>query len=332
LTVTIYQDEVVLLLLTPILAVQLIVLEDFLSEYGIIVFSNLCNLPSFLREDEEKCVSVLQQLIHEFAPECYVCGSAGHVDSAVRLIENTQPRVIFLDIRIADGTAFDVLQRLSSRDFELVFVTAYDSYALEAIKHAAIDYLLKPIGIPEFEASVERLRKRLSEKVQYNTVESLLKKLVQQGGHEKLAIPTASGFEFISMQDILWCKSDGMYTTFYLSDKSKVVCSRNLGMFEDQLTQNNFFRIHHSIMINMRWIKQYVKGKGGSVVLTDGMKLQVSQRRKAEFMDKFLSFKSGVRPSAFRAHRRRSVNERQPCKGALTPYQATTERGAKVVK
>jgi two-component system LytT family response regulator len=125
--------------------------------------------------------------------------------------------------------------------------------------------------------------------VQYNTVESLLKKLVQQAGQEKIAIPMASGFDFINLNDILWCKSDGMYTTFYLSNKSKVISSRNLGMFEDQLTQNNFFRIHHSIMINMRWVKQYVKGKGGSVVLADGMKLQVSQRRKAEFMERFLS-------------------------------------------
>jgi len=239
-------------------------------------------------EDEEKCAHVLQQLIKEYAAECTICGMASHVDNAARLIETVQPQVVFLDIRIADGTGFDVLHKLSSHNFELVFVTAYDSYALEAIKHAAIDYLLKPIGVAEFEASVERLRKRLSEKVQYNMVESLLKKLVQQAGQEKIAIPMASGFDFISLHDILWCKSDGMYTTFYLADKSKIISSRNLGMFEDQLSQNNFFRIHHSVMINMRWVKQYVKGKGGSVVLTDGVKLQVSQRRKAEFMEKFL--------------------------------------------
>ena len=239
-------------------------------------------------EDEEKCVYVLQELIKEFAAECNICGTASHVDNAVRLIEAVQPQVVFIDIRIADGTGFDVLRKLSSHNFELIFVTAYDSYALEAIKHAAIDYLLKPIGVPEFEVSVERLRKRLAEKMQYNTVESLLKKLVQQAGQEKIAIPMASGFDFISLNDILWCKSDGMYTTFYLADKSKIISSRNLGMFEDQLTQNNFFRIHHSTMINMRWVKQYVKGKGGCVVLTDGMKLQVSQRRKSEFMDKFL--------------------------------------------
>jgi two-component system, LytTR family, response regulator len=239
-------------------------------------------------EDEEKSAHVLQQLIKEYAPEFTVCGTAGHVTNAVRLIESVQPQIVFIDIRIADGTGFDVLHQLSSYHFELVFVTAYDSYALEAIRHAAIDYLLKPIGVPEFETSVERLRKRLSEKAEYNSVESLLKKMIQRTSDEKLAVPTASGFDLISMQDILWCKSDGMYTTFYLSNKSKVISSRNLGMFEDQLTQNNFFRIHHSIMINIRWVKQYVKGKGGAVVLADGVKLQVSQRRKAEFMNRFL--------------------------------------------
>ena len=247
------------------------------------------SINTLIIEDEEKCVSVLQHLIKDHAPECAVCGTAGHIDNAVRLIETIQPRVIFIDIRIADGTGFDVLRKLPSHNFELIFVTGYDSYALEAIKHAAIDYLLKPIGIPEFEEAIYRLRKRLAEKGQYNTVESLLKKLVQQGGQEKIAIPTTSGFDLIPLQDILWCKSDGMYTTFYLSDKSKVLSSRNLGMFEEQLNQNNFFRIHHSVMINMRCVKQYIKGKGGSVVLTDGIKLPVSQRRRTEFMEKFLS-------------------------------------------
>jgi two-component system LytT family response regulator len=239
-------------------------------------------------EDEEKCVSVLQQLIKEYAPECTLCGTAGHVHNAIRLIEEVQPQVVFIDIRIADGTGFDVLHNLTSHPFELIFVTAYDSYALEAIRHAAIDYLLKPIGIPEFETAINRLRKRLAEKIQYNKVGSLLNALVKQGGQEKLAIPTAAGFDLIAMQDILWCKSEGMYTTFYLSDKSKVLSSRNLGTFEDQLNQNNFFRIHHGVMINLRWVKQYIKGKGGSVVMADGVKLQVSQRRKTEFMERLL--------------------------------------------
>jgi len=240
-------------------------------------------------EDEEKCIFVLQKLIEEYASECTICGTAGHVDSAVRLIEDVQPQVVFIDIRIADGTGFDVLRKLSSHNFELIFVTAYDNYALEAIRCSAIDYLLKPFGIPEFEASITRLRKRLSERVQDNTLESLLKKLSLTGGQpKKIAIPTISGYDFIDLQDILWCRSEGMYTVFYLCDKSKIISSRNLGMFEDLLNQNNFFRIHHSVIINMRWIKRYVKGKGGCVVLADGMKLEVSQRKKSEFINKFL--------------------------------------------
>ena len=246
------------------------------------------SINTIIIEDEEKCMYVLQQLIEEFAPECSICGTAGHVDNAVRLIETVQPQLIFIDIRIADGTGFDVLRKLPSHNFELIFVTAYDNYALEAIRHSAIDYLLKPIGVPEFEASIERLRKRMAEKTRYNTVESLLKKLSQQDGQDtKIAIPTTTGYDFIDLEKILWCKSEGAYTTFYLTDKSKIMSSRHLGAFEELLDQNNFFRIHHSVIVNMRWVKQYIKGKGGFIVLTDDTRLQVSQRRKGEFMDKF---------------------------------------------
>jgi two-component system LytT family response regulator len=240
-------------------------------------------------EDEEKCVSVLEHLISEFASEFRVCGSAGHVDSAVHLIENIQPQIVFADIRIADGTGFDVLKKLTWHNFELIFVTAYDSYALEAIQYSAIHYLLKPIGVIEFEQAVGRLRKRLSEKVQRHTIELLLKKLTQlneQG--KKLTIPTSYGCEFVDPKNVLWCRSEGIYTTFYLSDKSKIKTSRNLGSFEDVLHTNNFFRIHNSTMINMHWICEYIKGKGGHVVLIDGTKLPVSQRRKIEFLEKFL--------------------------------------------
>jgi len=239
-------------------------------------------------EDEENCVCLLEQLIGEYAPEFHVCGSAGHIDSAIRLIESIQPKIVFIDIRIADGTGFDVLKKLSWSNFEIMFVTAYDNYALEAIRHAAVHYLLKPIGIDEFEQAIGRLRRRLLEKVQQDNVEQLLQQLThlnRQVG--KIGIPTTSGCDFVNPGDILWCRSEGIYTTFYLSDKTRIKTNRNLGSFESILYDNNFFRIHNSIIINMHWIRQYVKGKGGYVVLTDGTKLQVSQRRKLEFLEKF---------------------------------------------
>lgn len=238
-------------------------------------------------EDEEKSLYVLQELINEFAKELAVCGTASHIDSAVELIETTNPSLVFLDIRIADGTGFDLLRRLSFRNFEVIFVTAYDSYALDAFRVAAIDYLLKPMGIEEFEAAVQRALKRLAEKTRSDTIETLLYNLGHsQGKNNKLCIPILNGYEFVDPLDILWCKSEGPYTIFYLADKSTIISSRNIGTYESFLSQANFCRIHHSAIVNMHWIKRYVKGKGGSVVLTDGTELEVSQRRKGEFIDK----------------------------------------------
>lgn len=238
-------------------------------------------------EDEEKSVYVLHELIRQQASDLTVCGTASHIDSAVQLIETSAPDLVFLDVRIGDGTGFDVLRKLSHRNFELIFFTAYNHYALDAFRFAAIDYLLKPIGIQEFEEAVERVRKRIGEKQRQFPTDTLLYNLAQQyQQHKKINIATLNGYEFIELSNIVWCKSDNTYTTFYLTDQSRIFSSRNLGYYEDLLSKSNFCRIHHSVMINMQLIKSYVKGKGGHVIMADGAELEVSQRRKGEFLDR----------------------------------------------
>lgn len=244
-------------------------------------------IKTIIVEDEEKSLYVLQELISQLATDLAVCGTASHTDSAVQLIETNAPDLVFLDVRIGDGTGFDVLRKLAHRNFELIFFTAYNNYALDAFRFAAIDYLLKPIGIQEFEEAVERVRKRLIEKKHKYSIEALLHNLAQQSGqHKKINIATLNGYEFIELGNIIWCRSDNTYTTFYLNDQSKISSSRNLGYYEDLLNRNNFCRIHHSVMINMQLIKSYVKGKGGCVIMADGTELEISQRRKGEFLDK----------------------------------------------
>ncbi|AXY73249.1 DNA-binding response regulator [Paraflavitalea soli] len=238
-------------------------------------------------EDEEKSLYVLHELIRQQATDLIVCGTASHTGPAVELIETNTPDLVFLDVRIADGTGFDVLRRLSHRNFELIFFTAYNHYALEAFRFAAIDYLLKPIGIQEFEEAVDRVRKRIGDKQRRFATDTLLHNLAQQQQqHKKINIATLNGYEFIELSNIVWCKSDNTYTTFYLTDSSKVSSSRNLGYYEDLLNRSNFCRIHHSVMINMQLIKSYVKGKGGYVIMADGTELDISQRRKGEFLDR----------------------------------------------
>jgi two-component system LytT family response regulator len=236
-------------------------------------------------EDEEKSLCVLSELIRQFAGDLEICGSAGYVDKAVQLIETKAPQLVFLDVRIADGTGFDVLRKLPSRDFELVFVTAYDNYAVEAFRFSAVDYLLKPIGIPEFEEAVDRVRKKATEKNRHGNIDTLLFNLARQSGQDrKVSIPTLHGCEFADLKDILWCSSKGSYTIFHLTNKTKIISSRNLGFYEELLSGNRFFRIHHKAIINMQFVKSYVKGKSGVVILTDGTELKISQRKKMDFL------------------------------------------------
>jgi two-component system, LytTR family, response regulator len=246
-------------------------------------------IKTIIIEDEAHSVYVLNDLILQLATDLTVAGSAAHRDSAVQLIETSAPDLVFMDVRIGDGTGFDVLRSLTSRNFELIFVTAYDNYAMDAFRFAAIDYLLKPIGMNEFEEAVGRARNRLLEKKRQHTIDVLLHNLAQQSEqHKKINIATGNGYEFVELRNIAWCRSDNTYTTFYLADGTAILSSRNLGYYEDLLTRNNFCRIHHSIIINMQLIKSYVKGKGGHVIMNDNTELEISQRRKGEFLSKLM--------------------------------------------
>jgi two-component system LytT family response regulator len=239
-------------------------------------------------EDEEKSLHVIGDLITKLAADVELVGAAGSVEKSVQLIESHEPQLVFLDVQLADGTGFDVLRRLNTRNFELIFTTAYDKYALEAFRFSAIDYLLKPIGIPEFEAAVERARKRISEKSRQVNVDTLLYNLsIQAGQDRRIAIATVSGIDFIDLKDICWCSSEGSYTCFHLVNNTKLVSSRNMGYYEALLCTSNFCRIHNAYIINLRFAKSYTRGKSGYVLMSDGAQLEVSQRRKGDFLDRF---------------------------------------------
>jgi two-component system, LytTR family, response regulator len=240
-------------------------------------------------EDEPNSQEAITTLIKNYSTNLELTGSAGGVEEAVKLIASQKPQLVFMDVRIADGTGFDVLRKLPVINFELIFVTAYDSYAMEAIKFSAVDYLMKPVGIQEFEEAITRVLKRLEEKNKHQNIETLLFNLAQQNNADKkISIPTATGYEFINMKDVIWCGSDGPYTAFYLTSKQKIISTRHLGFYEELLADKNFCRINHSIIINMLHIKRYVKGKGGHVVMNDDTELEISQRRKADFLDKLV--------------------------------------------
>jgi two-component system LytT family response regulator len=243
-------------------------------------------IKTIIVEDEEKTLFVINDLIQRYAPDLEVCGTASHVDPAIRLIESEQPLVVFMDVQIGDGTGFDVLHALQMRAFELVFITAYDSYALEAIRFAAIDYLLKPVGIADFKTAIERVEARLKEKSQFTKLEMLLYNLAQtEAANKKLSIPSVTGYEFVNLADIVWCKSEGSYTIFFLADKSKITSSRNIGFYEEIMCTNDFYRVSNSVIFNLGYLKSYSRNQS-TITLNDGTELVISTRRKGDFIER----------------------------------------------
>jgi two-component system, LytTR family, response regulator len=245
-------------------------------------------IQTIIIEDEQRSLHVISDLIHQYAADLEVIDSSGYVDQGAELISHKLPQLVFMDIQLADGSGFDVLKKLHTRGFELIFITAHDTYAVNAFKASAIDYLLKPIGIPEFEEAVGRARQRIEQRRRNEQIDNLLANLVGQRGQErKIGISTAGSYEFIDLKDILWCMSDGSYTHFYLTNGLKLTSSRNLGFYEPQLCDNNFCRIHNTTIVNLRFIKSYIKGKNSYIVLLNGTSLEISQRRKSDFLERF---------------------------------------------
>ena len=180
-------------------------------------------IKTIIIEDEQKSVLVLTELAKRLAADLDICGSASHIESAAQLIRMAAPELVFLDVCLADGSGFDVLRQLPSQNFELICVTAYNSYALEAIRFSAIDYLLKPIGTEEFTQAIARARKKMAEKKRYNMIDTLLHNLAQQNEKNKrISIATGYGYEFVNLRDISWCESEGSYTVFILPIQQKL--------------------------------------------------------------------------------------------------------------
>lgn len=231
-------------------------------------------LQTIIVEDEEKSSPLISSLIRPFPSDIVLLGSAGHVDKCVQLIEDKPPQLVFMDTQLADGTGFDVLRKVSSRNFELIFVTARSEYALDAFRVSAADYLLKPVDMPAFSAAIGRVKSRIEGKKRPEVTE------------RKIAVATLDGFEFIDQKDLIWCAAEGGgYTRFYTTGGTRLLSSRNLGFYETLLDLRYFYRIHNSFIINLRFLKSYIRGKNGQVVLSDGTRLEMSQRRRSGFLN-----------------------------------------------
>lgn len=232
-------------------------------------------------DDEAGARNNLCTLIHSRFPEIEVLGEADGVSTGQKLIETSHPDLAFLDVQMQDGTGFDLLAGLTRDDLQVVFVSAHDHFAITAIKFSAIDYLLKPVEEEELRVTLEKIR-------QYREGNDIKMKLELLLGNlrrvDKVALPSFQGIEFVRLDDIIRCESDNNYTMFYLTGGTKILVSKTLREYEDMLEARGFFRTHKSHIINLKYLKKYIKGEGGSVILDDGSEVLVSRRRKEDFL------------------------------------------------
>jgi two-component system LytT family response regulator len=237
-------------------------------------------LKAIIVEDEETSREILKNYLVKYCPNVELMGEAENVDQGLELIRNNDLDLVFLDVEMPYGNAFDLLDKVGDRQFETVFVTAYNHYAIDALNAHASYYLLKPISIDKLIEAVDYVHD-IKEK------ENSLQNSILQPKHKvvtnKITIPVQNGFEVLDIPDILYCQADDNYTNIYLTNKKKLV-SKTLKYFEDILSESGFARVHKSYLINVNAIIEYRKGKGGSVVLSNGKEIMVSPSKKKDLL------------------------------------------------
>src|ERR1041385_5905576 len=238
-------------------------------------------------EDEKKSREVLEALIKANCPDVNILGAADSVAGGVELIRKANPRLVFLDIEMADGSGFDMLEQLPNSGFEIIFTTASDAHALRAIKYSAIDYLLKPIDADELKVAVEKIRATQSDTANLDNLKFLLQNFKKPNEqYSKITLPTGNAYEIVNVKDIIRCEADGSYTSFFLENKKKLLVSASLKHYEDLLPPDDFIRVHHHHLINMHHVVRFLKTDGGYAVMSDGTQIEISRRKKDYFMQR----------------------------------------------
>jgi len=234
-------------------------------------------------DDEKKGRELLQILLREHCPMVNVVGVAEDITKALDLINLLNPDLIFLDIQMPGGSGFDLLEKLGERRINVIFVSAYHEHAIKAFKFSALDYLLKPVDEEELVKAVKKAEAQIT-KAPVSKETEPAKTGHASGANSRLALSTNLGLVFVEIKDIERCEAAGKYTTCFLANGKEIIVTKNLKEFEDVLSDYNFIRVHHSHLINLEYIQQYHKGRGGYIMMKSGSTITVSQRKKDEFL------------------------------------------------
>ena len=241
-------------------------------------------LPAHIIDDKPANIQTLQQLLANYCPQVTVTGTATNIEDGYAGIVTLQPSMVFLDIEMPGGTGFDLLRKFKQISFEVIFITAYNQYAVQAFRENALDYLLKPIDIAALQEAIYKAEQQIGLK---QTNQNLAKYLeqTQTPACAKISIPVQDGYLFINSDDIIRCEASGSYSWFYMAGGKKIMVSMRLKECEDLLPAYCFYRVHNSHIINLQHIARYVRGRGGYILMQDDSTVDVAASRKDAFLD-----------------------------------------------
>ena len=243
-------------------------------------------IKAIIVDDEKKFSDSLIKMISELFPDkLKIVANCKNVKDAVHAIKIHRPDLVFLDVEMPPGNGFQVLEQVADKNFEVIFTTAYDQYAVKAIKFSALDFLLKPFGADDLSSALRRYEEKILKEKTQKQYEVLLHNLKNVSDPaRKIALPTLNGFNVVSLSEIVRCQADNNYTDFFFTNKTKNTISKPLKDFEELFEEHRFFRVHQSHLVNLHHVLNYTKGEGGMVKMIDGSEIEVSRRKKEEFL------------------------------------------------
>ncbi|WP_343303616.1 LytTR family DNA-binding domain-containing protein [Chitinophaga niabensis] len=253
----------------------------------------MSEIKAIIVDDEQHCIDALQTMLQKKCPEVTVLAGVNSVQDAKQIIDDLRPDLVFLDVEMPHQNGFELLKLYDKVHFDVIFTTAYEQYALKAIKFNALDYLLKPFSVQELQEALRKFHERRLNKQDNSTapLEVFLQNMkTLQQTNKKIALPTINGLVFMPVQNIVRCESTGNYTKIFFTDKKQLLVSKPLKEFEELLTDVDFFRVHNSHLINLQQMESYIQGEGGFALMSDGTQVEVSRRRKADFLKKAMQF------------------------------------------
>lgn len=244
-------------------------------------------------DDEKNNIENLQGLLHRYCRQVVVEATAANAEAGITIIAELKPELVFLDIQMPGKNGFELLQSLPQHEFELIFVTAFDQYGIQAVKFSAIDYLLKPVNVEELKAAVEKVEEKSRKKKQNLQLENLLELLQhkQQKNEHRLALSTAKETRFVNPIQIVRCESSNVYTSFYLADGQNIMVSKPIFEYEELLKDYGFIRCHQSHLVNKRYITSLIKEDGAYLLLEDGSQIPISRNKKESITEALMSLK-----------------------------------------